>query len=272
MSRVTRLGAALFALAAVLAVAVSLLAGPPADLSQKLQAPSAGHPLGTDALGRDLLWRIAGGAGNSLVIGGAATALALFCAMVLGGSAGWMGGIWDGLVSRLTEIVLCFPLLVLVLLCVVAEPPALAALPDPARVALFVGLLGWPGMARLFRGEVLRIRESDLARSAVSAGAGPARLLLSHLVPSAAGILGPALALFFSHTILVESSLSFLGFGVRPPATSLGGLLRDAVSGGPHDWWLAVFPGAAIALLLLAANLAEDDLRRARAAGALSGR
>jgi peptide/nickel transport system permease protein len=265
-----RAGAGLLIAISLLCLAGSLLDGRAAldssatDLSARLTGPAPVHPLGTDALGRDVLSRLLRGGTLSLQVGFVATLIALTLALLAGGSAAWAGGLWDALVCRLIEAFLCFPFLVLVLLAVAWGPAALGSTPDGVRVAVVIGCLGWPGMARLLRAELLRLKTSDLARSAIAAGASPPRLLLRHLLPNASGPLLVAAAFFFGAAILSEASLSVLGFGVRPPQPSWGGMLREAGEYFGSAWWLALFPGLALFATLLGLNLVAEGLRTTR--------
>jgi peptide/nickel transport system permease protein len=230
------------------------------DLGARLAPPSAAHPLGTDGTGRDVLARLIHGSRVALAVGLIAVAIELALGLAVGAAAGYLGGGVDLVLSRAVEAVLVLPTLLVVL----AVTGTVGALSPPA-VGVVIGLCAWPGVARLVRGEILRIRELDYVLAARALGASPAGVVLRHVLPNA---LGPALvaaAFGLSGAILWESALSFLGFGVRPPTATWGELLAQAHEHAiaPGAWWLALFPGAAIFLAVAAGNLAGEGLRRA---------
>jgi len=259
--------AARLALAYLLLVAIAALFAPAlsrafADsdpltvhLDQRLQAPAAAHPLGTDELGRDVAARILFGARVSLVVGIVSATLALVVGTLLGAVAGYFRGVSDWIVSRLIEVFLCFPFLFVALAIVGIFRPSITS------VIIAVALTSWPDEARIVRGELLRIREIEFAEAARASGAGDWRVVVRHLLPHA---LGPALisATFtVGAAILTESALSFLGLGAALPTPSWGGILASASSYGDTGWWLLVFPGAAIFLTVAACNILGESLR-----------
>ena len=254
---------ALLALAMLLLLAAlaPLLAPDPTrpDLFALEQPPSPAHLLGTDALGRDVLARLLYGGRVSLAVGVAAAALAGVVGVALGLAAGTLGGLADGLIMRLTDLVYAFPFLPLAV--------AVAAVAGPGlwHTVLLIGLLSWPGAARLVRAECLSLREADFVRAAVAAGAGSWRIALRHLLP---GALPPALvwaSLNVGAAVLAEAGLSFLGLGVRPPTASWGNMLAAAQSlrALRSEPWLWVPPGVAVFVAVLAINLCGDALRDA---------
>jgi len=227
-------------------------------LDEALRPPGRTHLLGTDALGRDLLARLIHGARPSLVVGFAATGLALLAGFCLGAFAGLRGGLADLLIVRLVDVVACFPPLVL----------ALAFVAATGRTGLWPMVLGialsrWTSLARYVRGEILRHREGDIWVSARAAGAGGGRLVLRHLLPLLAGPLLVMASFGIAGAILLESGLSFLGFGVDPPTPSWGSILAESRATLDAAWWPVVFPAAALVVLLAALCTAAD-----RAAGA----
>lgn len=233
-----------------------------AELSEVLHPPSARHPLGTDHGGYDLASRLVHGARVSLSVGILAAGLALLIGAFLGGGAALLGGVADTAVNRLVEIVASFPALFLILAVQALDPPALRGLPDILSLVIVLALLQWTSLARLVRGEVLRLRESEFVSAARASGSGSLRLLLRHLLPNA---LAPALvsATFLAASaILIEAALSFLGFGVQD-LPSWGAILaenREAITLG-GAWWMAVFPGGLILLAVLGYNLLGEGLR-----------
>lgn len=227
------------------------------DLAARLLPPSSEHPLGTDDLGRDVLARLVHGGRISLLIGIGAALLALLVGSVVGAIAGYSGGWIDAVVMRVIEVVLCFPFLVVVLALIAVAGNSVHS------IVLALGLTSWTTEARLVRGEMLRLRESEFAAAARATGAGGVRIALRHLLPNA---LPPAMvsATFgVAGAILTESALSFLGFGVPLPLSSWGSVLAAAEAHVGHAWWLAVFPGLVIFATVAACNVVGDALRRA---------
>jgi peptide/nickel transport system permease protein len=228
-----------------------------ANLVDRLQPPNAVHRLGTDDLGRDILSRMIHGARVSLTIGLTATLIALIVGSLLGALAGYYGGAIDWIVSRLIEIVLCFPFLFLVLGIVALFRPSMATL----MVAL--GLTSWTTEARFVRGEFLRIRELEFAQAARASGARDARIIFRHLLPNAFAPVLVAASFGVAAAILTESALSFLGVGVQIPTASWGSILASAEQNIDYAWWMVVFPGLAIFLTVAAFNVIGDRFRDA---------
>jgi len=226
-------------------------------LDERLLPPSSSHPFGTDDLGRDLLARVIAATPISLVIGLVSAAVSLGIGFAVGATAGFFGGAVDLVLSRLIEVVLCFPVLFLLL--------ALAALlpPSPLTVVLAIGVTAWPGDARYARAEVLRIRQLDYARAAAAAGASTPRILLRHVLPNALSPLIVSAAFGVGWAILAEAALSFLGVGLPSPAVSWGGILAAAPAYIDEAWWLALFPGIALFVTVSAYNLLAEGLRAA---------
>jgi peptide/nickel transport system permease protein len=226
-------------------------------LDERLLAPSAAHPFGTDDLGRDLLARVVAATPISLSIGLVAAGVSLSVGFAVGAAAGWAGGAVDLVLSRLIEVVLCFPVLFLLL--------ALAALlpPSPFTVILAIGLTAWPGDARYARAEIMKIKELDYARAARASGASTPRILARHLFPNALPPLIVSAAFGIGWAILAEAALSFLGVGLPAPAISWGGILSAAPAYIEEAWWIALFPGLALFLTVSAYNLLAEGLRAA---------
>jgi peptide/nickel transport system permease protein len=226
-------------------------------LEERLSPPSLAHPFGTDDLGRDLLARVVAATPLSLLIGTIAAAVSFVLGFAVGGTAGYLGGVGDLLLSRAIEIMLCFPVLFLLLALAAFLPPS------PLTVIVAIGLATWPNDARYARAEILRVRNLDYARAARAAGAGPARVLLRHLLPNALGPLIVSAAFGVAYAILAEAALSFLGVGLPPPAVSWGGILSAAPAHIEEAWWMALFPGLALFLTVSAYNLLAEGLRSA---------
>ena len=222
-------------------------------LDQALRPPGRKHPLGTDALGRDLLARLIHGARPSLAVGVGATALALLIGFTLGALAGYRGGLTDHVVVRIVDTVACFPPFVLALAFV-------AALGHSGLLPMMAGIaLGrWTSMARYVRGEIMRHRGGEVWASARAAGAGAPRLVVRHLLPMLAGPLWVMAAFGVANAILLESGLSFLGFGVDPPMPSWGSILADSRASLDVAWWPVVFPCLALISVLAALCAAAE--------------
>ncbi len=231
------------------------------DLQQILQPPSPEHWLGTDGLGRDLAARVLHGARISLAIGLMSALLALLAGIPLGAAAGYLGGAVDSVISRIIEAVLCFPALLLLLALLASDPPVLRSLPDVAKLAAIIALTAWIPIARYLRGEFLRLAGSDLVTAARASGAGHLRIILRHLLPSALAPVLVTAAFTVAGAITLEAAISFIGLGIQPPTPSWGGLLTEARHHVDSAWWLALFPGLALFLTVLACNLAGEGLR-----------
>jgi peptide/nickel transport system permease protein len=225
------------------------------SLSARLQAPGGAHLLGTDELGRDLAARMIHGARVPLQIGLACGLLSLLVGAMLGTLAGYFGGVVDWVVLRLAETVLCFPFLFLAL--------AAAGFFDPSVsvIVATVVLVSWPAEARIVRGEVLRLRESELAAAATASGAHPMRIVFRHMVPNA---IPPAIAsasFGVAAAIGAESALSFLGLGVQPPSVSWGTILSSAEAYFRQAWWIGLWPAVAIFLTILSIQVLAEAAR-----------
>jgi peptide/nickel transport system permease protein len=228
-------------------------------LENRLLPPSSTHLFGTDDLGRDLLARIVVATPISLAIGLTAAAVSLLVGFTVGGLSGYLGGAVDLILSRIVEVVLCFPVLFLLLALAAFLPPS------PAAIILAIGLTTWPGDARYARAEILKAKNLDYARAAKVAGASTPRILLRHLLPNVLAPLVVSAAFGVAWAILAEAALSFLGVGLPAPATSWGGILSAAPAYIEEAWWMALFPGLALFLTVSAYNLLAEGLRRASA-------
>ncbi len=261
-----------------LAVALGPLLGPDPtaiDLLARLQPPSAGHLLGTDELGRDVLARVLAGGRVSLVVAAATALLAAVLGAAIGLVAGYFGGGLDAALMRLTDGVMALPLLPL-LIVLAAVDPAKLGLPEAVtggeafaigRIVVIIALVGWTTVARLVRASALSVRARDYVRAAVAIGAGPGRIMLRHVLPNVASPLVVATTLSVGNIILVESALSFLGLGIQPPLASWGNMLTGAMDAAATAPLLALWPGLAIFLTVLAFNLSGEALQAALAPG-----
>lgn len=239
-----------------------------ADISSHDLGPSWAHPLGTDEIGRDVFIRLLFGARVSLLVGAGAAVLAAAIGTTIGLVAGWRGGVLDAWLMRFTDGVISLPLLPL-LIVLSAVDPAKLGLPDGlvspefssiARVILITALVGWTTVARLVRGEVLKLRGRDFVRAATAMGASSARIMARHLLPNALAPILVATTLAVGNIILFESVLSFLGLGVQPPTPSWGNMLN----GAQETIWSAparaFYPGVLILITVACCNLFGDGM------------
>lgn len=221
--------------------------------------PSATFPLGTDAIGRDVLSRLIYGGRVSLTIGLVAALVAITVGGALGVTAGHFGGWVDRVVSRFADAVSTFPALFLILTISSFVPPSIF------NVIAIIGLLSWMPAFRLMRAEVLKLRATDFVEAAGALGAGDLRVMSRHLVPNAVGPIVVQATLGVAEAILTESALSFLGLGVQPPIASWGNMLADArsITVLQSQPWLWLPPGLAIFVTVLSINFLGDGLREA---------
>jgi len=247
--------ASLFVLMAVFAPLIAPYDPSATNFSAVLQGPSAAHLMGTDDLGRDVFSRIVFGARASLEAGVLATLLALVVAVPLGLMAGYYRGWWDPVISRVSDVMLAFPFLI------VAVGMAAIFGPSLRNVVVALGVAAIPWVVRVTRGEALALREQEFVRAAVANGAGDRTILSRHLLPNMAGTLLVQATVWIPQAIIGEAVLSFLGLGVQPPTPSWGSMLSAAQPFISIDAWLALWPGLAIFLATLSFNLLGDGLR-----------
>jgi len=264
--------AVLAALTGMAVLSPWLLQDPEAmDLAALFAPPSAEHWLGTDELGRDVLARLAQGGRVSLAVAGATALLAAIIGTVLGLLAGYHGGTLDALLMRLTDGVMALPLLPLLIVLAAVDPAKLGIPPERladegiaiARIVAIIALVGWTTVARLVRAQTLSVKARDYVRAATAIGAGPRRIMIRHILPNVASPIVVAATLSVGNIVLIESALSFLGLGIRPPLASWGNMLTGAMNVVWSAPAQALWPGLAIFLTVLACNLAGDGLQRA---------
>jgi peptide/nickel transport system permease protein len=263
--------ALVLAAAPVTAALVAALAAPwvaPAsptagDLATRLRPPAwqeaavAGRLLGTDLLGRDVLSRLIWGARVSLLIAVAATALGATVGSLIGLVSGYYRGRVDRVITKLIDIQLAFPFVLLAIAVIAVAGPSIPVL------VLMLAIGAWVGHARIVRGLVLSLRERDYVQAALGLGAGTPRILFRHLLPEILPVIVVLATFDVGRIIILESTLSFLGLGVQPPTPSWGSDLRDAAAYVRQAWWTATFPGLAIMVVVLGLNLVGDALRDA---------
>lgn len=256
----TKVGALIVAMAIVAAViGPAVVPFDPAEqqLPLRLEGPTGAHWMGLDELGRDIFARVLAGARISLLVGLVVVGVSATIGIALGSVAGYFGGRIDEAISRVMDILLAFPGLLLAIAMVAVLGPSLT------NVILALTLIGWVGYARLVRGQVLRAREFEYVQAARALGASTSRILIRHIVPTALPAVTVQATLGMGGAILAEASLSFLGLGVQPPTPSWGTMLsygKAHLLEAPH---LTVFPGLAIAVLVLGFNFLGDGLRDA---------
>jgi peptide/nickel transport system permease protein len=244
---------------AVLAPVVSAIDPNRIDLSSANAPPDARHILGTDKTGRDVWARLVYAARVSVSVGIISVGIFITIGTILGALSGYLGGGVDMVIQRLTEIVMTFPSLILIITVVSLVGPSIY------NVFLVIGLLGWPATCRLVRAEVLALREREFTVAARCVGAPTRQIIVRHILPNVVAPVTVAATLGVAGAILTETSLSFLGLGVQPPTASWGNMLSAATSTNvlARMPWLWLPPGLCIALSVLAINFIGDGLRDA---------
>ncbi len=227
------------------------------DLDSILSPPSWEHLMGTDEQGRDVASRMVYGSRISLSVGFVAVGIYLLIGIFLGACAGYFGGKIDIFISRLIEIVICFPTFFLILAVLAFVGPSIY------NIMIVIGLTGWTGIARLVRGEFLKQRQSEYVAAAKAQGARWHRIVFRHIFPNTLAPVFVSATFGVASAILIESSLSFLGFGVQPPTPSWGDILSQSRDFIDIAWWLTLFPGLAIFLTITSYNLVGEGLRDA---------
>ena len=257
------LGGAVFLLVVVLLAAAApwVTSYSPTETfsGQTRAAPSANHILGGDGIGRDVWSRLVYGGRVSLSVGIVAVSISVFIALVLGTLSGYYGGSVDMIIMRITDIMMVFPGLILIMTVVAVLGPSIY------NVMAVIGLLGWPSSARLVRGQILSVREWDFVMAARCLGVQDKRIMFRHILPHVLAPLLVAATFGVASAILTEAGLSFLGLGVLPPTPSWGNMLIGAQSIYILErfWWIWLPPGLSILLTVLAINFVGDGLRDA---------
>ena len=258
----TRIGVAVITVMVIMAVCAPLVArqDPNAiDLINLLDPPSLAHWLGTDVQGRDVWARLVYGARVSLAVGLVSQTIAVSLGISLGLLAGYYRGWIDEVVMRLADVTLAFPTLLLLIAMSAAFQPSMSV------VFITIGVVGWAGIARLVRGQVLVVRDLEYVQAARSLGARGPRIMLRHVLPNVVGPVVIAATLGVAGAIMAEAALSFLGLGIQPPTASWGSMIADGrdldqLRNAP---WTSLAPGLAIGAAVLGFNLLGDALRDA---------
>jgi peptide/nickel transport system permease protein len=220
--------------------------------------PSAEHWLGTDRNGRDVYSRLLNGGRDSLAVGFVAVAIIMTIGTTLGAISGYFGGWADVIIMRFTDILLSIPQILLLISAAALFSAGIAT------TIIVIGVTSWPGAARLIRGQILSLKDQEFITAAKTIGATPWQIIWRHLFPNSLAVIIVEATLWLSFAIILEATLSYLGLGVQIPTPSWGNMLQD----GQHElllgaWWLTLFPGLGIFLVVMAFNLMGDGLRDA---------
>ncbi len=226
-------------------------------IQERFQPPSGSHPFGTDKMGRDVMSRMLAGAQHSIKAGAIVLAIAVPIGVLLGGIAGLLGGWVDELLMRITDVFLAFPSLVLAMSFSAALGPSLFN----AMIAL--SIVWWPMYARLVRGQALAVRETSYVEAARSRGASNWHIMFRHILPNCLSPILVTLTMDMGWVITAAAALSFLGFGAQPPMPEWGRMVSDGRIYMLSAWWVSVFPGLGIVLVVLGFNLLGDGIRDA---------
>jgi peptide/nickel transport system permease protein len=236
------------------------------SILNRFQPPSISHPMGTDALGRDLFTRILYGGRISLAVGVIAVSIALLIGVPVGALAGYYGGRTDSALMRFTDAFLSLPpFLVLILLSAILREQGLPFLQrnNVLMIAFVIGILSWMTFSRLVRAAFLTLREMDYVSASRALGSSDRRIILGHILPNGIGVVIVEATLQLGYAIILEAGLSFLGFGIQQPTPSWGNLINSAQDHFIKYPWLAFFPGLIIFLTIISVNYIGDGLRDA---------
>lgn len=229
------------------------------DLLKKYQSPSKENLLGTDKLGRDILTRVLYGGRISLSVGLVAVAIRVFIGIILGSLAGYYGGVVDSFIMRFADTVMSFPFLLIAITIVALFGPSIY------NVMIVLGILGWPGISRIIRGQILSLREQEFMEAAEALGLSDFRKIFKHLLPNTLASVIVFATIGMAGAILTETGLSFLGMGVSPPTPTWGNMIQEArnIYNIEHRWWLWIPPGISIFITVMSFNVLGDGLRDA---------
>ncbi len=253
-------GLVVFLIVAFMAIGAPLVSGQDPleqDILQRLKPPSDAHWLGTDYFGRDIYSRIVYGARLSLLIGISSTALAMIIGSAIGMIAGWYGGRIDTLVMQIMDILLAFPSLILGLIIVAMLGPSIL------NIVIAIALTSVPPFARIARAPTIALKEREFIEACRALGYSDTRILIGHILPNILPEILVMGSLWLANAIRTEASLAFIGLGVKPPAPTWGGMIREGFENILDSAWLVIAPGGAILIVIFALNLLGDGLRDA---------
>jgi peptide/nickel transport system permease protein len=241
------------------------------DTKQRLNAPSAEHHFGTDTVGRDILARTIYGGQISIIIGITAMLVETLVGVLIGAIAGYYGGLIDALLMRFTEAMLNIPQIFLLIVMAKFFASGIPNIELFGRtfsgsvvvIVMIIGLTSWPYLARIVRAEFLSIKENEFILAARATGAPTWQIIFKHILPNSVAPIVVSATLGVANAITLEAYISFLGMGVRPPTATWGNMLENAYSYIETAWWLWLFPGALIVLIVLSINFLGDGLRDA---------
>lgn len=227
------------------------------NLSQRLQAPSAAHWLGTDEFGRDIFARLVHGTRVSLQVGIIAVGISIVIGGILGAIAGYYGGKLDNIIMRIMDIFLAVPSILLAIAIVSALGPSIL------NLMLAISISSVPSYARIVRASVLSIRDQEFIEAAKAIGASNTKIIFRHIIPNSLAPVIVQATLGVASAILSTAGLSFIGLGIQPPAPEWGSMLSGGRQYLRYAWWVTTFPGVAIMITILSLNLLGDGLRDA---------
>lgn len=261
-NKLAMLGFIIVVIIGLVAIFAPILTPHPRDAVNLLKTnakPDSVNWLGTDALGRDIFTRLLYGGRISLTVGLVSTSIRIVIGVILGGIAGYYGKTVDNFIMRIADVFSCFPFLPIAITFVAILGPSIY------NVMLVLGILGWPGICRIVRGEILSLREREFMEAATALGISDYSKIVRHLLPNTMASIIVSATMGIATAILTETSLSFLGLGVSPPIPSWGNMLTDANNRYvlQNRWWLWIPPGLAIFVTVMSLNLFGDGLRDA---------
>jgi len=245
------------AIAAVLAPFIAPYDPLEQDVLYKLRSPTLQHLLGTDSFGRDILSRLLYGARISLLIGFISTLVAMAAGSAIGMAAGWYGGRFDGFIVQLIDVLLAFPSLILGLIIVAMLGPSLT------NIIAAIALTSLPAFARIARAPTIAVKQREFVEACRALGYSDARILGRHILPNIFPEILVMASLWLANAIRTEASLAFIGLGIKLPAATWGGMIREGFENILDSAWLALAPGFAILIVVFALNLLGDGLRDA---------
>lgn len=246
-----------FILVAIFAPLIAPYSESHQDVANILATPSRVHLLGTDEFGRDNLSRILYGTRISLSVGVIAETIAVFIGVVMGAAAGFYGGVTDAVISRIIEIFASFPQILFAIVIMFVLGPGVI------NVFIAIGLVGWTGLARIIRAQVIQLKEKEYVEAARASGGTNPKIIFRHLIPNCLSTIIIIATMDIPSDIMYEASLSFLGLGVQPPGASWGAMLNTARLHIQTNPEYSIFPGLALVITVLAFNLLGDALRDA---------